>query len=64
MTLGENKTVGFSKDRSSTYFSAITTEVGRLQITLNRKETGCGAEWVEQHPSQREPYVDGKVRPL
>ncbi len=44
LTLGKNKTVKFSKDRSSTYFSVITTEVGRLQVTLNGKETGCGAE--------------------
>lgn len=53
LTLGKAKTVKFEKDKSSTYFSVILTDVGKLRIALNGKDTGCGAE-VELYRSSSE----------
>lgn len=71
LTLGKARTVKFSKDQSGTYFSVITSEVGRLQVTLNGKDTGCGAqvdifrsssEWISWRQSKEIAYNKSKKK--
>lgn len=71
LTVGKTKTVKFFKDESSTYFNVTVTEVGRLRIEINGKDTGCGAkvelsrpgtEWLDWKQVQNVKYNKSKKK--
>lgn len=69
LAVGKTKKVKFTKDESGTYFSVTATEVGRLQVIVNGKETGCGAtvelsrpgtDWLDWKQVQTIKYSKSK----